>query len=120
MIHYDQTPQCEFIHAHPELVQRIQQTLSDEGVLCDLAELFKVFGDSSRIKLLQLLMEGELCVCDMAQLLGMSQSAVSHQLRVLKAADLVKFRREGKAVFYSLADEHVRTIISNGMEHVLE
>lgn len=90
------------------------------GVLCDLAELFKVFGDSSRIKLLQLLMEGELCVCDMAQLLGMSQSAVSHQLRVLKAADLVKFRREGKAVFYSLADEHVRTIISNGMEHVLE
>ena len=106
--------------AHPELVQRIQQTLPDEGVLCDLAELFKVFGDSSRIKLLQLLMEGELCVCDMAQLLGMSQSAVSHQLRVLKAADLVKFRREGKAVFYSLADEHVRTIISNGMEHVLE
>ena len=120
MIHYDQAPQCDFIHAHPELDQRIQQTLPDEGVLCDLAELFKVFGDSSRIKLLQLLMEGELCVCDMAQLLGMSQSAVSHQLRVLKAADLVKFRREGKAVFYSLADEHVRTIISNGMEHVLE
>ena len=89
-------------------------------MLCDLAELFKVFGDSSRIKLLQLLMEGELCVCDMAQLLGMSQSAVSHQLRVLKAADLVTFRREGKAVFYSLADDHVRTIISNGMEHVLE
>ena len=120
MIHYDQAPQCEFIHAHPELVQRIQRTLPDEGVLCDLAELFKVFGDSSRIKLLQLLMEGELCVCDMAQLLGMSPSAVSHQLRVLKAADLVKFRREGKAVFYSLADDHVRTIISNGMEHVLE
>ena len=120
MIHYDQTPQCEFIHAHPDLIQRIQQKLPDEGVLCDLAELFKVFGDSSRIKLLQLLMEGELCVCDMAQLLGMSQSAVSHQLRVLKQARLVKYRRAGKTVFYSLDDAHIKTIFNQGFEHIME
>lgn len=120
MQHYEQAPHCEYMHAHDELVERVQAKLPGEGILCDLAELYKVFGDSTRIKLLCVLMEGEMCVCDMAQLLGLSQSAVSHQLRVLKSAELVKYRREGKTVFYSLADDHVKTIISNGMEHILE
>ena len=120
MIHYAQTPQCEFIHAHPELIQRIQRTLPDEGVLCDLAELFKVFGDSTRIKILYALRQSEMCVCDIAELLHMTQSAISHQLRVLKQAQLVKFRREGKSVLYSLADSHVHAIIDQGMDHVGE
>lgn len=116
----EEMPHCDFMHAHTGLVERVQATLPDEEILYDLAELFKVFGDSTRIKLLSVLMEGEMCVCDLAQMLGMSQSAVSHQLRVLKGAELVKFRREGKTVFYSLADSHVNTILSNGMEHIQE
>ena len=88
--------------------------------LYDLAELFKVFGDSTRIKILYALFEAELCVCDISRLLGLTQSAVSHQLRVLKNSRLVKFRKEGKTVFYSLADDHVRKIIAQGMEHVNE
>ena len=108
------------MHAHAGLVDRVRAALPGDETLYDLAELFKVFGDSTRIKLLSVLMEGEMCVCDLAQMLGLSQSAVSHQLRVLKSAELVKFRREGKTVFYALADDHVKTIISNGMEHILE
>ena len=91
-----------------------------DEILYDLAELFKVFGDSTRVKILYALFEAELCVCDIAQLLGLTQTAVSHQLRVLKNAKLVQFRREGKTVFYSLADDHVRRIIGQGMEHVEE
>ena len=91
-----------------------------DETLYDLAELFKVFGDSTRIRILYALFEAELCVCDIAQLLGLSQTAVSHQLRVLKNSKLVKFRREGKTVFYSLADDHVRRIIGQGMEHIEE
>jgi len=116
----DEIPHCDFMHAHAGLVERIHSALPAEETLYDLAELFKVFGDSTRIKLLSVLMEGEMCVCDLAQMLGLSQSAVSHQLRILKGAELVRFRREGKTVFYSLADDHVRTIISNGMEHIQE
>ena len=86
----------------------------------DLAEVFKVFGDSTRIKILYVLFEAELCVCDIAQLLNMTQSAISHQLRILKQNRLVKNRRDGKSVFYSLADSHVKTIISQGMEHIQE
>ena len=86
----------------------------------NLAELFRVFGDTTRIKILYALFESELCVGDIAAALGMTQSAVSHQLRVLKANKLVKFRREGKTVFYSLDDDHVRSIIALGMEHVEE
>jgi ArsR family transcriptional regulator len=85
-----------------------------------LAELFRVFADSTRIKILYALFEAELCVCDLSRLTGMSQSAVSHQLRTLKDSKLVKFRREGKTVYYSLADQHVRTLIGNGMEHLME
>ena len=94
--------------------------MPEDEILYDLAELYKIFGDSTRIKILYVLLEAEMCVCDIALLLGMSQSAISHQLRVLKQSKLVKYRREGKTVFYSLADDHVRTIISQGMEHVAE
>lgn len=103
-----------------ETVEKVIETMPDEDILFDLAELFKIFGDSTRIKILYALHDEELCVGDIAGVLGMNQSAISHQLRVLKQAQLVKFRRDGKAIFYSLADDHVRTIISQGMEHVGE
>ena len=92
----------------------------DDEILYDLAELFRVFGDSTRIKILYALFESELCVNDIAQVVGISQSAVSHQLRVLKTSKLVKFRRDGKAIYYSLDDDHVRSMISLGMDHVEE
>ena len=110
----------EFIHAHEDIVEKVTQDMPDEEILYDLAELFKIFGDSTRIKILYVLFESEMCVCDIAQLLNMTQSAISHQLRALKQSKLVKYRREGKTVFYSLADGHVRTIIDQGMEHVAE
>ncbi len=111
---------CVDCHSHPEIVGTVDNTMPDEEVLCDLAELFKVFGDSTRIKILYVLFESEMCVCDIAQLLNMTQSAISHQLRVLKQNHLVKYRRDGKTVFYSLADDHVRSIIDQGIEHVEE
>lgn len=113
-------PCCDYMHAHEDLVARVHDQMPDEEKLYDLSELFRIFGDSTRIKILYVLFEAEMCVCDIAQLLGLSQSAVSHQLRALKAARLVKFRRDGKTVFYSLADGHVRTIIDQGMEHISE
>jgi DNA-binding transcriptional ArsR family regulator len=112
--------QCEYIHAHEEVIEKVNQVMPDEEILYDLADLFKIFGDSTRIKILYVLFESEMCVCDIAQLLQMTQSAISHQLRALKQSKLVKYRREGKTVFYSLADGHVRTIINQGMEHVAE
>ena len=111
---------CEEFCTHDDVIERVRAKLPDVEELYDLAEFFKVFGDTTRIKILYALVEAELCVCDIAQLLGMSQSAISHQLRVLKQSRLVKFRREGKTVFYSLADDHVKTIIGNGMEHICE
>lgn len=114
------SPRCDYLHAHDELVEAVNERMPDEEILYDLAELYKVFGDSTRIKILYVLLEAEMCVCDIAQLLNMSQSAISHQLRVLKQSKLVKYRRDGKAVMYSLADDHVKTIISQGMEHVEE
>ena len=111
---------CEYMHVHEAIVNQVNQNMPDEEVLYDLAELFKIFGDSTRIKILYVLFESEMCVCDIAQLLGMTQSAISHQLRSLKQSRLVKARREGKTVFYSLADGHVRTILDQGMEHVAE
>ena len=116
----DAIPKCEFIHAHDEIVEKVRGAMPDEELLYDLAELYKVFGDSTRIRILYVLFESEMCVCDIAQLLNMSMSAISHQLRVLKQSRLVKFRREGKTVFYSLADDHVRSIINQGLEHVEE
>ena len=111
---------CDFLFVHKEIVDRVNSAMPGEEELFDLAELFKVFGDSTRIKILYLLFEAEMCVCDIAQLLGMTQSAISHQLQVLKKSKLVKYRREGKTVFYSLADDHVRTILGQGMDHVTE
>lgn len=98
----------------------VHAKMPDEDELYDLAELFKVFGDSTRIRILYVLFEAEVCVCDLAQTLQMTQSAVSHQLKILKQSKLVKSRREGKSVFYSLADGHVRTIIAQGREHINE
>ena len=116
----DYTPHCEYMHAHEELVEQVKGKMPDDNELYDLADLFKVFGDSTRIKILYVLFETEMCVCDIATLLGMSLSAISHQLRVLKQSGLVKYRREGKSVFYSLADDHIRTIIDQGYEHICE
>ena len=111
---------CGCLFVHEDAVNEVLGGMPDDETLYDLAELFKVFGDSTRIKILYALFEAELCVCDISKLLGLTQSAVSHQLRVLKGSRLVKFRREGKTVFYSLADDHVRKIIAQGMEHVNE
>ena len=112
--------QYEFLAAHEDVVKRVLEQQPDDEYLYDLAELFKVFGDSTRIRILYALFESELCVNDIAQLLNLGQSAVSHQLRILKDAKLVRFRREGKIIFYALDDEHVRNILSMGMEHVEE
>ncbi|MBQ5754683.1 MAG: helix-turn-helix transcriptional regulator [Oscillospiraceae bacterium] len=111
---------CEENIVHPGLVEKAARLLPPEEALYDLAELFKVFGDSTRIKLLYALLESEMCVCDLAQLLGLTQSAVSHQLRVLKTSKLVRNRREGKTVFYALDDDHVRRMLEMGMEHLSE
>ena len=120
MIDKNGMERCEFIHIHEEIVQKVTNEMPEEETLYDLAELFKIFGDTTRIKILYALFESEMCVCDIAQLLNMTQSAISHQLRLLKQAKLVTFRREGKTVLYSLADAHVRTIIDQGMEHIME
>lgn len=111
---------CGFLQNHSEIYETIKKQTPPEEVLYDLAELFKVFGDSTRIKILFLLFESELCVCAIAELLGATQSAVSHQLKVLKVNKLVKSRRDGKTVYYSLADNHVHNIIAQGLEHVEE
>ena len=111
---------CEFIHVHEDVVKKVTAEMPGDETLYDLADLFRIFADSTRIKILYVLFESEMCVCDIAQLLNMSQSAISHQLRVLKQSRLVKFRREGKTVYYSLNDRHVEQIINQGMEHITE
>jgi len=117
----ENTPTCQEEELHPEAIHRVREKLPQDEVLYDLAELFKIFGDSTRVKILYALLEAEeLCVCDIASLMDVTQSAVSHQLRVLKSSKLVKFRKEGKTVYYSLADDHVCRILSQGMEHICE
>lgn len=111
---------CSETHVHSELLEIVNNTMPEETELYDLAELFKVFGDSTRIRILFVLFEAEVCVCDLAAVLNMTQSAISHQLRILKQSRLVKNRREGKSIFYSLADDHVRSIIAQGREHIEE
>ena len=111
---------CELMCAHEEIVEKVQKEMPDEDTLYDLTELFRIFGDSTRIRILFVLFEAEVCVCDLASVLHMTQSAISHQLKILKQNKLVKSRREGKSVFYSLADDHVRTIIAQGQEHIEE
>ena len=110
----DSAPACEYLNVHEDAVAQVLAALPDDETLYDLS------GDSTRIKILYVLFESELCVCDIARLLNLTQSAVSHQLRILKASNLVRFRREGKTVFYSLDDDHVRSVLALGMEHVLE
>ena len=111
---------CDCDTIHQEVVDLVQSKMPQEESLYDLAEFFKVFGDSTRIRILWALAESEMCVCDIANLLNMTQSAISHQLRVLKQAALVKNRRDGKVVYYSLDDDHVQQIIDQGMAHINE
>jgi ArsR family transcriptional regulator len=111
---------CETTEIHEDLLEIVNRQMPPEEELYDLAELFKVFGDSTRIRILFVLFEAEVCVCDLAEALHMTQSAISHQLKILKNSRLVKSRREGKSVFYSLADSHVRTMIDQGREHIEE
>lgn len=111
---------CSCSVIHEDVVNRVREIIPEEETLYDLAEVFKVFGDTTRIKILCALFESEMCVCDIAALLGMNQSAISHQLRVLKQARLVKYRKDGKVVYYSLDDEHVKRIFDQGLAHVNE
>lgn len=111
---------CNVNIIHEDIVVRVKDKLPAEETLYDLAELFKVFGDTTRIKIICALFESEMCVCDLSCLLNMTQSAISHQLRVLKSARLVKFRREGKVVYYSLDDEHIKHIYDAGLNHLSE
>lgn len=111
---------CSFLHVHEDKVKQVQTLMPAEDTLNKLSDLFRVFGDGTRIRILYVLFEEEVCVCDIATLLGMTQSAVSHQLRILKNARLIRSRRDGKTVYYSLADEHVRTLLSQGTEHIHE
>ena len=111
---------CDVPMIHEDVVRDVQKRIADEEMLFDLAEFFKVFGDSTRIRILHVLSHAELCVCDISALLLMSQSAVSHQLRILKNARLVRNRRDGKVVYYSLDDEHVKDILNVGCEHLNE
>lgn len=111
---------CEFLHVHEDVLAEVKEHLPKEDKLYDLADFFKVFADSTRIKILYVLLMHEMCVCDLAGILGVSQSAMSHQLRTLKQMNLVRARRDGKTVFYSLADNHIKDILSQGMEHIEE
>lgn len=111
---------CDCNIIHEGVIEKVKSNMPKEDSLMNLADAFKVFSDSTRLKILCALLQEEMCVCDISALLGMSKSAVSHQLRVLKQTNLVKNRRSGKEVYYSIADKHVETIINNGMEHVLE
>ena len=120
MHHHEPLELCDYPHIHDAAVAVVRTRMPGEDTLYDLAELFRIFGDSTRIRILYALFESELCVCDIAEALGMTQSAISHQLRALKNARLVKSRREGKSIMYALADGHVQTIINQGLEHVVE
>ena len=111
---------CQEQHKHTCLIQTARAHILDDDKLDPLCDIFKVLSDPTRMRIILTLVDSEMCVCDIAQLLGMTQSAISHQLRSLKQSRLVKARREGKTVFYSLADGHVRTILDQGMEHVAE
>ena len=111
---------CSCSIVHENTIEIVRAKMPHEEKLYDLAELFKVFGDTTRVKIISALFEAELCVCDIAELLNMTQSAISHQLRVLRQARLVKHRKEGKVVFYSLDDDHIKAIFNQGLEHILE
>lgn len=111
---------CGHDEYHTDIIEKVSKVMPDEDVLYDAAELLKVFADSTRIRIIFVLTQSEMCVCDIAKLLNMTQSAISHQLRVLKQARLVSSRRDGKTIFYSLCDDHVKTIFYQAMDHVME
>lgn len=117
---HDPETECECTLVHNEVIERVKAKMPDEDLLYDLAELFKVFGDSTRTRILSALFESEMCVCDISTLLGMTKSAVSHQLRILRQSKLVKNKRVGKEVYYSLADNHISKIFAMGLEHLTE
>lgn len=113
-------PGCDFMHVHEDVVKRVENEIPRENDLFDLAELFKIFGDSTRIRILYTLSISEMCVCDLSRVLSMNVSAISHQLRILRQARLVGCRREGKTMFYFLTDDHVNLILKQGYEHISE
>ncbi len=117
---YSEAPHCDEIHHHEAALEEKRRAMPDEDDLYDLAELYKIFGDSTRVRILYALVAGETCVCDIAALLSMTLSAISHQLRILRTAKLVTCRREGRTVYYALADQHVERILCQGMEHIKE
>jgi Predicted transcriptional regulators len=112
--------QCDCTIIHQDVVNRVREEMPDEENLYELADLFKIFGDSTRVKILCAISSAEMCVCDIAALLGMTKSAISHQLRVLRQVRLVKYRRDGKVVYYSLGDDHVTHIFKEGLSHITE
>lgn len=109
---------CEVQCIHEEDVKDVKENMLEDEILNDMAEFFKVFGDATRIKILYTLFQKEMCVCDIAAVLEMNQSAVSHQLRILKSRRLVKYRRDGKVIYYSLDDEHVKKVFNEGLHHL--
>lgn len=116
----DEVEACDIYEVHEERLKGVNEKMPGEEEISDLSDLFKIFGDATRLKILFVLFEAEVCVCDMAEILNMTQSAISHQLKILKQSKLVSSRREGKSIFYSLADGHVRSIIAQGREHIEE
>lgn len=120
IINEENIAKCECKHVHQDIIEKVKGNMPKEDMLVDLAELFKVLGDPTRVKIIFILFKEEMCVCDIAESLSMTQSAISHQLRVLKQARLVKFRKEGKTVFYSLDDEHISKIFDCGLHHIEE
>lgn len=117
---YQQSEMCECDHVHPEVVAHVKEVMEDTEVLYALSDFFKVMSDSTRMRIMAVLDSAELCVCDLSEALNMTKSAVSHQLKILKDAQLVKFRRDGKNVFYTLKDDHVKTILEMGIAHIKE
>ncbi len=113
-------PSCECEEVHTDIVDKRRDEMPDQSTLYDLSDFFKVLGDSTRMSILFAIDGGSLCVCDIAALLGMTKSAVSHQLKILRQTDLVTYRKTGKNVFYTLADDHVRDIIEKALEHIKE
>ena len=111
---------CDLNIIHEDKVEKVKSMMPKDDLIYDLAEFFKVFADSTRMKIIYALMEDELCVCDIAAIVGTTQSAISHQLRILKQSKLVKYRKEGKVVYYSLDDEHISEIVKKGREHIEE
>ena len=119
-IHEKNIPVCECDELHADIVEKKRGSMPDENTVYDLADFFKIFGDSTRMSILFAIDGEPMCVCDIAELLGMTKSAVSHQLKILRQSDLITYRKSGKNVFYTLADDHVRDIIEKALEHIKE